>query len=212
MSGVAPPSNDSTSTDPTGLLTPYLGSYADTDSEGDTDASPFFLSATPIVGYDSNPQALHNARSSAFLGGDLSAGYAAQTTLFNGNPLRFAAEYDVTGAFDRGETKLADGIQQSATAAVQHTLFHDTLRLNVVARDQFTYQDGEAFLNSVDVAPSAELFVIPQGLGRAGVQLHQLPVLLPARPRAAGPRRQPAYVLDRRAPVPAAAAGGFARA
>jgi hypothetical protein len=164
--GTTPGDTTTLLTDPAGgVLAPMIGSSAGVgETQGGGENGPqrsWYVSATPIVGYDSDPAALNHARGSAFLGADLNAGYTLAGILPNGNPLGATFGYDIAGAFYGGQIKQADGIGQTLSATVFHSLANDTIRLSVLGQDQFTSQHGKSYLNSIDARPDVQFFFLP---------------------------------------------------
>ena len=145
-----------------GLVAPLLGSFASTVPE---EPKPFFLSATPLAGYDSDPDGQNRKRNSVFAGFDLTGQieqHVGDLDPIVGYPLEASLTYNAQGAVYEGQTQHADELQQSFTAAVRQSLFKNTLVLSGILADQFTVDQGRAFLNTVDFAPAAEIFALPQ--------------------------------------------------
>jgi hypothetical protein len=146
-----------------GMLTPLMGSWASTDTTG---SSRFFeLSASPIVGYDSNPEARRDAQGSIFGGADLNAMYRMNIGPDDptiGSVNQFRLDYDATGAIYDGTVFNADTFQQTATGSYRRSALHDTVALGVVGKDQFTTEYGNAFLNTLEIEPFVEWFALPQ--------------------------------------------------
>src|SRR5580658_6182740 len=99
-----------------GIMTGYLGRWT-TDTPTPAD-KPWSISATPIFGYDSDPEGLKDERGSIFGGADLAANYTPNFTADNGDPTSLDIGYDVTGAVYEGDVKQGDNLQQTATAGV----------------------------------------------------------------------------------------------
>lgn len=160
-----------------GLLGPMLGSWASTDNGGPQRS--WYVSATPIVGYDSNPLALDHAKTSPFIGADLNAGYSLATKLANGNPLGATFGYDMVGALYDGTVEQAQSLQQTVSASVYHSLADDTIRLNALFDDQFSFTHGKSFLNSIDVHPAVQFFFVPNISIEAGYQFTDFDYFFP---------------------------------
>jgi hypothetical protein len=125
----------------------------------------WFISGTPFAGYDSNPEARHQERSSFFAGADLNAGYAIELEPNDpnmGGPARFELNYDLAGAIYEGQVKQADVAQQTISATGRYGIINDAIVLSLRAQDQFTFMQGHSFLNTIDVVPAAEVFWLPQ--------------------------------------------------
>jgi hypothetical protein len=143
-----------------GMLTGYLGRWA-TDTPTPSDKS-FSVSATPVVGYDSDPEGLKDERGSIFGGAELAANYALNLTASNGDPTIFDVGYDATGAVYKGTVKQGDNLQQTVSAGAQHKMFNDAFVFSGGFRDQFTIDHGTAFLNAIDLSTGGEVFWFPQ--------------------------------------------------
>ncbi len=147
----------------TGALTPLLGQYASTEPDGTGRSYQF--TATPLAGYDSNPEANRFAHGGSFLGVDLSAAYQcnigpADPTV--GSPNQFKISYDLTGAIYEGQVHNADAVQQTLNWSYRRNLFDDRVFLGLAIADQFTIIHGEPVLNTLDAIPSAEWLLTPQ--------------------------------------------------
>ena len=146
-----------------GVMTSVLGSWASTDPAGS--GRSFELSATPLFGYDSNPEARRNAQGGVFGGADLLALYRLNIGPEDptvGSPNQFVFSYDATGAVYEGTVFNADALQQTLAGNYRRSVLHDTVFLGLGFQDQFTTEYGNAFLNTVDVTPSFEWFMLPQ--------------------------------------------------
>ena len=143
-----------------GLMSSYFGRWV-TDSPTPSDR-PWSLAATPIIGYDSDPEGLSKERGSLFGGAELAANYALDVTQENGDPTHLAAGYDITGAVYKGTVKQGDNLQQTAFAAANHKMFGDTFVVSGAFRDQFTMDHGTAFLNAIDAGAGGEVFWLSQ--------------------------------------------------
>ncbi len=143
-----------------GMLAPYFGRWA-TDTPTANEKA-WSVSATPIIGYDSDPEGLPNERGSLFGGAEMSANYGLKLTADNGDPTDIDISYDLTGAVYKGTVKQGDNIQQTASAGVQHKMANDSVVLSGLFRDQFTVDHGSAFLNTIDGSVGAELFWFSQ--------------------------------------------------
>jgi hypothetical protein len=147
----------------TGIMTSVLGSWASTDTSPTANSLSFY--ATPIGGYDSNPEARRVGQGSAFGGADIAALYRidigpADPTVGSVNQIRFS--YDATGAIYDGTVFNADTFQQTGVASYRRNALHDTVFLGFTLKDQFTTEYGNAFLNTLDAIPSVEWLMIPQ--------------------------------------------------
>lgn len=145
-----------------GAFTQLLGSWASADP--DAASRSFAVSLAPLAGYDSNPEARRIGRGSAFAGGDFTAAYhlnLGEDDPIVGHKTEVAAWYNATGAVYEGQVQNADVLQQSLAGAVRHEMFEDTLWLSMTVDDQFTMEHSAAFLNTSDVAPAVEAFLIP---------------------------------------------------
>jgi hypothetical protein len=146
-----------------GLMHSFMGQWASTDNTvSDRDWS---VSATPMIGYDTNPEARHVDQNSFFGGVDAVAAYSLDLEPDNsdlGGPTNLFASYEVGAALYEGPASAANVIQQTLTGGVKHGFFHDWLNLSAEVRDQFTFMQGHSFANTVDVVPSAEVFWLPQ--------------------------------------------------
>jgi hypothetical protein len=146
-----------------GVMNPLLGQYASTDAE---DSGRWYeLSATPLAGYDSNPDASRFPEGGAFVGLDLSAAIHCNFGPYDptvGSPNQFKLSYDITGAVYEGQVGSADAIQQTLNWSYRRNLFNDRVFIGMGIADQFTVQHGEAIANSFDAIPSAEWLMIPQ--------------------------------------------------
>ena len=144
----------------TGLMTSLLGDAASTDPTGT--GRHFDVTFAPVVAYDSNPES-RQPRGSVFAGGDLGIAYRfadGPDDPVAGTPLRATFAYDVLGGIYEGQVQDADTLQQNLSASVRQTLFENSIVLNATANDSFTILHGEAFLDTVDVGATAELFPV----------------------------------------------------
>lgn len=152
-----------------GAFADLLGTLASTDPNAAQRA--FSVTAAPVVGYDSNPEARRVARGSIFGGGDVTAAFHLSRGPGDpivGHPTEFGVSYDVVGAAYEGQVQNADTLQQTFAATVRQSLFNDTVYVSAAVDDQFTMEHGAAFLNTTDVAPSVEAFLLPQASVEVG--------------------------------------------
>jgi hypothetical protein len=146
-----------------GLLAPAMGNHASTAPS--EPARDFQLSAAPLVGYDSNPEARRFSQGSPFAGVDLDAIYFLDFGPNDpnlGSPTQFQFAYDLTGAIYDGTTFEADTLQQTLSASYHRYLFNDSIIAGFMLDDQFTTEHAQAFLNTVDALPSVEWLFTPQ--------------------------------------------------
>ena len=158
-----------------GLMRSLLGPYASDDPTGPGRA--FDVTATPVLGYDANPESRRVGRGSVFTGGDLGIAYHVADGANDpiaGRPLRATFAYDILGAVYEGQAQNADTLQQNAFASVRQTLFNNTVVLNASIGDTFTTEHGVAFLNTADAGATAELFFAPQVSVEAGYNFTKL--------------------------------------
>lgn len=145
-----------------GLVAPFVGSIASTDDQA---VRPWYVSATPIVGFDSNPQGNSGGRSSVFGGFDLAGQYEfhhGQADPIAGYPTEALVSFDTQGAVYEGQVGQASELQQTATAEIRQSTFENSLVLTGILSDQYTVDLGRSFLNSLDVSPGVEFFALPQ--------------------------------------------------
>ena len=147
-----------------GVMTAALGPrYASTDPTGT--GRPFELFASPVLGYDSNPEARRTARDSAFAGGELGVAYHitdGPDDPIAGQPLRATFAYNLLGAAYEGQVQNADVLQQNISASVRQTLFDNSWILSSTIADGFTVEHSSAFLNTIDAGATGEFFFAPQ--------------------------------------------------
>jgi len=146
-----------------GIMTHILGSWASTDTS--VVGSDLGISITPLFGYDSNPEARRIGQGSVFGGADIAALYRINIGPNDptvGSPTQIKFSYDATGAVYDGTVFNADTFQQTFATSYRRSLFHETLYVGVGLKDQFTTEYGNAFLNTLDVTPGVEWFMIPQ--------------------------------------------------
>jgi hypothetical protein len=160
ISSIGSTDGDIPNTTDGGMLTSYLGRWV-TDAPTANDRA-WSVSATPVIGYDSDPEGLKNERGSLFGGADLAANYGLKLTGDNGDPTAIAFNYDATGAVYKGTTKQGDNLQQTVAAGIEHKMFGDTIVLNGLFNDQFTVDHGSAFLNTINASAAAEIFWLSQ--------------------------------------------------
>lgn len=141
-----------------GVASTYLGRYASpTPVQSEKN---WFLTATPLIGYDSNPEARQHATGSFFGGVEANATYATDLTPDNPTNVFLTAGFD--GALYEGMVKLANIFQPDIGAGIRHSFFDDSIVLSTQFKDQLTTEHGAAFLNSLDVIPAMEYFWQPQ--------------------------------------------------
>jgi hypothetical protein len=168
----------------TGVLAPAMGDYASTEP-----AEPgrsFEINATPLAGYDSNPEARRFSQGSPFAGLDLDAVYYLDLGPGDpnlGSPTQFQFAYDLTGAVYGGTTFEADTLQQTLSATYHRWLFHDTVVVGVAFDDQYTTEHAESFLNSFDATPSVEWLFTPQLSLEANYEYSRMDYFIHAVPR-----------------------------
>jgi hypothetical protein len=146
-----------------GMMTSILGSWASTDPTGS--GRSYDISATPLFGYDSNPEARRVGQGSIFGGTDIAAQYRINVGPDDptvGSPNQFRFSYDATGTVYDGTVLNADTFQQTFAASYRRSLLHDMVFVGVGFQNQFTTEYGNAFLDTVDVSPSVEWFMLPQ--------------------------------------------------
>jgi hypothetical protein len=144
-----------------GIFTPLMGQGVDTSDSGRS----FAVAFTPLVGYDSNPEARRYAQDGEFGGADISASYRCDIGPYDptvGSPNQFRISYDLTGAVYSGQVKEADALQQTLAWSYRRSLFNDRVFLGLAITDQFTMEHGSAILNTLDAIPSVEWFFYPQ--------------------------------------------------
>jgi hypothetical protein len=146
-----------------GVMSPLLGSLASTSF--DETGRSWDISAAPIIGYDSNPEARRVSQGSIFGGADIAANYRINIGPYDptvGSVNTFKFSYDATGAVYDGTVFNADTFQQTIAGSYRRSVLHDTVYLGLSFNDQFTTEYGNAFLNTLDVVPSVEWFMLPQ--------------------------------------------------
>jgi len=146
-----------------GMWTSFMG------TQPAADVTPpdrgWYILGSPFVGYDTNPEARHEDRSSFFGGADLNAGYGIELEPNDpnlGGPAKFNMNYDLAGAIYEGHVKQADAVQQTLSADGSYGVINKAMILSLRAQDQYTFMQGHSFLNTVDLVPSAEVFWFPQ--------------------------------------------------
>jgi hypothetical protein len=146
-----------------GMLDSLLGPYASTNPAGP--ARMFDLTASPVIAYDSNPEARRIPRDSVFAGGELGAAYRfvdGEDDPIAGRPLRATFAYSLLGGAYEGQVEKADTLQQTVSASVRQTLFDNSIVLNSSVDDAYTMEHGESFLDTFDAGATGEFFFVPQ--------------------------------------------------
>jgi len=140
-----------------GLLGRFMG-------ENDASNRAWFVSAAPVVGYDSNPDARSIAKAGAFIGVDVAAGYSMDIVSSDESvsPTHLNFALDMVSAVYEGQVNKANVIQPGVSADVSKGFFDDTVIISGRLADQFTTLHGSSFLNALDVSPALEAFWFPQ--------------------------------------------------
>jgi len=146
-----------------GIISPFMGHYASTEPV--KTFRPWYISATPVVGYDDNPEASQAQTSSIFAGFDLAAGYGWQSQeaypilgpLWSAN-----VTYDLQGAVYEGNVKQANVLQQNVRAEAQRHFLDEGIVASGYLGDSYTNYHGYSFANSLDLGGAVEGFVLPQ--------------------------------------------------
>ncbi len=146
-----------------GLISGFLPAAAvSTDPSGT--GRGFDLTLTPLVGYDSNPEAARVPRGGAFGGGEFGAAYHfadGKDDPIVGQPLRALVAYSASGAVYEGQVQNADTLQQNLTGSVRQTMFDNTIVLSSTLVDSFMMEHGAAFLDTFDAGATAEFVFLP---------------------------------------------------
>lgn len=150
-----------------GMLSSMMGGWAANSSRlaGDGGDRAWSISATPLLGYDSNPEARPVSQASFFAGADLSASYSIDLEPNDpqwGGATHFVFGYDLAGALYEGVAEQAHAIQNTVSMDVRHSFLDDTIVVSGRAQNQFTVMQGQSFLNTIDLSPSVEIFWLPQ--------------------------------------------------
>ncbi len=158
-----------------GVVNYLLGNWTSGDATGT--GRSFEINFSPVVGYDSNPEARRNQQAGEFGGGDLNAAYRfdfGPDDATIGHPGEIELYYDVVGAFYSGPVFKANTVQQTLGTSMHRSLSDNTIVLHLAADDQFTVEHDQAFLNTVDVAPSVEIFPVPRSSVELGYDYARL--------------------------------------
>ena len=91
-----------------------------------------------------------------------------------GSPTQIQFGYDATGAVYEGTVFNADVFQQTISGSYRRSIFNDSLFLGFLLDDQFTTEYGNAFLNTFDVGPSIEWFMLSQFSAEASYDFTRL--------------------------------------
>ncbi len=146
-----------------GVASYLMGNWKDSDITGT--GRSYEINVTPLAGYDSNPEARRSQQAGEFVGADLNAAYrfdfgTDDATI--GHPGEIKVYYDAVGAIYSGQVFKADTLQQTVGSTFHRRLWDNTVVLGMLIDDQFTMEHGDGILNTFDVAPSAEIFLLPQ--------------------------------------------------